>query len=295
MRIRAALVGLLVFAAGVASWATNAQSTDAATSAAPEYAPTMTFDVASVRVSSQDPNQPHAVGGSFQPNSASLHLENVQMYYMVTMAYGIHLYQVQGLPDWGWTSFNIEAKSDSAADDRFAKLDKKSATLEQEHMLQMLLADRFKLKARWETREGDVFDLVVAKGGSKLLTAGTLPPTKTEREWMSDSNFKQRPLHQENDGKGYDFVGHSCPIGDLVQMFGGQFGRPVINKTGLTGNYDFVVRYRDRFDSDRQPDDNDPMLPLDSAIQNDLGLKVERAKGPIQVLVIDHIEKPAEN
>ncbi|HEY5055145.1 MAG TPA: TIGR03435 family protein [Acidobacteriaceae bacterium] len=284
---------MLLTAVSCISGSIRAQ-TDAA-GASPAYQPTMTFDVASVRVSSQDPNQPHAVGGSFQANSASLRLENVQMYYMVTMAYGIHLYQVQGLPDWGWTSFNIQAKSDSAADDRLAKLDKGSVTLEQQHMLQALLADRFKLKAHWETREGDVFNLVIAKDGSKMLPAGSLQPTKTEREWMSDSNFKERPLHQENDGKGYDFVGHSCFIGDLVQMLGGQFGKPVINKTGLTGSYDFVVKYRGRFDSDRQPDDNDPMLPLDSAIQNDLGLKVERAKGPIRVLVIDHIEKPTEN
>jgi len=218
------------------------------------------------------------------------------MYYIVTMAYGIDEHQIQGLPDWGWTSFNIEAKSDSAADDRLAKLDKKSATLEQEHMLQMLLADRFKFKAHWETHEGDVFNLVQAKGGSKLLPAGSMPPTKMEQQWSSaDSNYKLRPLHQENDGKGYDFVGHSCPIGDLVQLLGGMFARPVIDKTGLTGNYDFVVKYRGRFDRDRPADDTDPMLPLDSAIQRDLGLKVENAKGPIRVLVIDHIEKPSEN
>jgi len=285
---------LVISAVGLSSISVHAQ---AAPADGPDsaYVPTMTFDVASVRVSPQDPNQPHSVGGGFRPNSASLHLENVQMYYMVTMAYGIDLHQVQGLPDWGWTSFNVEAKSDTAADDRLAKLDKKNATLEQGHMLQALLAGRFKLKTHWETHEGDVFNLVQAKGGSKLLPAGSLPPTKTEREWMGDGNYKQRPLHQENDGKGYDLVGHSCPITDLVQVLGGQFGRSMIDNTGLTGKYDFVVAYHGRFNTDRNADDTDPMLPLDSAIKAQLGLQVEKAKGPIRVLVIDHVEKPSEN
>lgn len=74
-----------------------------------------------------------------------------------------------------------------------------------------------------------------------------------------------------------------------------QFGRPVVDKTGLTGKYDFVLAYRGRWDRDRSADDMDPMPPLDRALQEELGLKVEAAKGPSRVLVIDHIEKPSEN
>ena len=73
------------------------------------------------------------------------------------------------------------------------------------------------------------------------------------------------------------------------------FGRPVSNKTGLTGTYDFVLKYKGQTDLDRSADDMDPTPPLDRALQEELGLKVEAAKGPVKVLVIDHVEKPSPN
>jgi uncharacterized protein (TIGR03435 family) len=74
-----------------------------------------------------------------------------------------------------------------------------------------------------------------------------------------------------------------------------QFGHPVFDKTGLTGKYDFTLRYHGTRLSDRKADDMDPVQPLDVAIQDQLGLKLKRTKGPVQILVIDHIEKPSEN
>ena len=81
----------------------------------------------------------------------------------------------------------------------------------------------------------------------------------------------------------------------FAEMLEGQFGRPVIDKTGLTGSYDFVVKYG--FDRGLQESADDPnALPtLDRALVEDLGLKVEAARGPIKKLVIDHVEKPSEN
>jgi uncharacterized protein (TIGR03435 family) len=102
-------------------------------------------------------------------------------------------------------------------------------------------------------------------------------------------------LHQVNDGQGYDFIAHGCSMPEWAAELTGQFGRPVIDKTGLTGKYDFVVKYKDRWDSDRAPDDPDPKPPLDRALREQLGLKVDAAKGPIKILVIDHLEKPSEN
>jgi uncharacterized protein (TIGR03435 family) len=81
----------------------------------------------------------------------------------------------------------------------------------------------------------------------------------------------------------------------LAKILTAQFGRPVIDKTGLTGKYDFVLKYRGRWDRDRNADDSDPTPPMDRALQEELGLKVEAAKGPSKVLVIDHLEKPSEN
>jgi uncharacterized protein (TIGR03435 family) len=73
------------------------------------------------------------------------------------------------------------------------------------------------------------------------------------------------------------------------------FGRPVNYKTGLTGKYDFLLKYKGRWDQDRPADDLDPTPPMDRALQEELGLKVEGTKGPVKVLVIDHIEKPSDN
>jgi uncharacterized protein (TIGR03435 family) len=160
-------------------------------------------------------------------------------------------------------------------------------------MFQALLAERFQLKTHWETKEGDVYNLVVAKGGQKMGPQGSMPPSALELK-----NFGDHPvpvLYQRNDGRGYDFLGHGCSMEDLVATLTGQFGRPVIDKTGLTGKFDFVLKYKGRWDRDRKADDMDPTPPMDRALVDELGLKVEAAKGPVKVLVIDQIEKPSEN
>lgn len=69
----------------------------------------------------------------------------------------------------------------------------------------------------------------------------------------------------------------------------------MIDMTKLTGKYDFVLKYRGRWDRDRNADDMDPTLPMDQALREELGLKVEAAKGPLKLLVIDHIDKPSRN
>ncbi len=295
MRVRVALVGLLVFVVGLPRGSASAQTAqaDAAAGTAPAYVPTMTFDVASVHATA--PADSYTVMASDDPHVSMVRLQNFAMFNLLTNAFGVQSYQLVGLPNWPPPAmFTVVAKSDAEMDAKLAKLSNEDARLEKQHALQALLADRFKLKVHWETRDGDVFDLVQTKGGSKLLPPGSLPLTPMEKQWAA-TDSKPRPLHQENDGRGYDWIGHSCPIGNLVSILSTMFGRPVMDKTGLTGNYDFVVKYYGRFDRDRPADDDDPMLPLDSAIQSGLGLKVENAKGPVRVLVIDHIEKPTEN
>jgi uncharacterized protein (TIGR03435 family) len=84
----------------------------------------------------------------------------------------------------------------------------------------------------------------------------------------------------------------------LATALTAQFGRPVHDKTGLTGKYDFLLRHYQIRESDRDNETNtDPNLPpsLESAVQDQLGLKLEPAKGPVTNLVIDHLEKPTDN
>jgi uncharacterized protein (TIGR03435 family) len=189
--------------------------------------------------------------------------------------------------------FVVEAKGGSDADAKIAALTGDQQWAEQQHMMQALLADRFKLKAHWETREGDVYTLLVAKGGPKLGAQGSMPLSAEEKEEIGYS--PEHPLFQNCDGNGCVFIAHGSAMDQWVGMLTALFGRPVIDKTGLAAKYDFVLKYKGRWDRDRPADDLDPTPPLDGALQRELGLKVEPAKGPIKVLVIDHIEKPSEN
>jgi uncharacterized protein (TIGR03435 family) len=255
----------------------------------------MTFDVASVRENKNaDPNAGITMRGSFEPHTTSLRVINWRIESLIAYAYGVDEYQIVGSPKWPWpTVFVVEAKGDSDADARIAALPADEQRMEQQHMSQALLAERFKLKTHWETKEGDVYNLVVAKGGSKLGSEGSTPPSADDLKIFKDRPVP--PLRQMNDGKGYDFIAHGCSMEQLAGMLKGQFARPVIDKTGLTGNYDFVLKYRGRWDRDRNADDLDPTPPMDRALQEELGLKVEAAKGFLKVLVIDHVEKPSEN
>ena len=93
------------------------------------------------------------------------------------------------------------------------------------HMFQALLAERFHLKTHWETKESDVYNLVVAKGGPKLGAQGSMPPSAQELK-----NFGDRPvpdLYQKNDGRAMDWVGHACPMDGLASIMTAMFGRPV--------------------------------------------------------------------
>ena len=255
------------------------------------YVPTMTFEVASIRQS--PPADSYIVGGSFSPHSSFFRATNLNVANLLAIAYDVRKDQIQGLSDWP-AMFNVQAKSDSAADQRFAQLTKDQEKMEQQHMLQTLLADRFKLKIHWETRQGPTYDLVVAKKGPKMQLAKGDPPSAEEQKMWGDRPIP--PLYQRRDSRGgFDFVARGCSMNDLAETLAGQFGRPVVDKTGLKGKYDFTLHYHDARLSDRSADDRDPTPPLDMAIQDQLGLKLEPAKGPIKLLVIDRIEKPSEN
>jgi uncharacterized protein (TIGR03435 family) len=259
--------------------------------AATPYTPTLTFDVASVRQSPEADS--YMVSGSFSPNSSSLRITNFDAMNLLSMAYGIRWDQISGMPAWH-AMFNIQAKSDPATDQRLATLTTAQQNLEHQHMLQALLADRFKLRIHWETRDGPTYNLVVAKSGPKLRPATSAPPTLEDLKFWGDHPIP--PLYQRGDSRAsFDFIAHAASMQDLVEVLSGQFGHPVTDKTGLDGKYDFILRYNQILSTDRGADDMNPIPPLETGIQDQLGLKLVPTRGPVQFLVIDHIEKPSEN
>lgn len=292
---------LILIALAVLTGSSSSAQVSTATKPAPSlvenarYIATMTFDVASVRENKDvDLNAGFAMSGRFVPHSTNLRLINWQIGTVISIAYGIGTYQIVGIPQWPWpTLFVIEAKGDSAADARMATLTEKQQLAEQQHMLQVLLEDRFKLKTHWAMKNGDVYNLVADKHGPKLNMAGSMPPSADELKYLGDHPVPT--LYQRNDGQGFDFIAHGCSMGEFVQTLAAMFGRPVNDKTSLTGKYDFVLKYKGQWDRERNPDDLDPMPPMDRALQDELGLKVVSAKGLVRTLVIDQIEKPSEN
>jgi uncharacterized protein (TIGR03435 family) len=288
--------GLMTLGAPSSLAQTGAATTQTpAASASVAYVPTMTFVVASVRENGNiDPRIGIMMSGWFVLHTTTFRAINWDIKNLISNAYGVDGSQIMGAPNWPpGTVFVIEAKGDSEENAKMATLTDDQQTAEQQHMMQALLEERFNLKTHWETREADIYHLVVAKGGPKLSSQGLMPPSADELK-----NFGDHPipsLYQKNDGQGYDFIAHGCSMDELVTVLTSQFGRPVIDKTGLTGKYDFVLKYKGRWDQDRPPDDMDPMPPIDRALTGELGLKVEAARGPKKVLVIDHIDKPSPN
>jgi uncharacterized protein (TIGR03435 family) len=150
------------------------------------------------------------------------------------------------------------------------------------------------LKVHWETREGQAYDLLVSKKGSKMQESKGESPNAEERKAWGDKPIPR--LYQRGDSRvGFDFVAHGASMSDITGMLAGQFGQPVVDKTGLTGKYDFILRYHGARLDDRKADDMDPVPTLDTVIQDQLGLKLKPTKAPKKILVIDHIEKPSEN
>jgi uncharacterized protein (TIGR03435 family) len=288
-KIGLVMAGLLAMTLqGLAQATPSLPNTDAA------YMPTLTFDVASIRQSPAADS--YYVSGNFSPGSSTLIVTNLRIEDLLSIAYASpgEYFRMSGVPEsLRGMRFNIQAKADDSGNEKLAKLNPKQEMLEQHHMLQILLAERFKLKTHWETREGDVYNLVL-KNPSKLHESKGEQPNAEEVKL-----FGSKPvpvLYQRGDSiSGFDYIAHGCSIKIVAAGLAGQVGRPVVDKTGLSGSYDFVLHYYGTTASNR--DDNEINLPppLETAIQEQLGIKLEPAKGPVPILIIDHVEKPSEN
>ena len=117
---------------------------------------------------------------------------------MIGIAYGVDQHQIVGVPKWPWpTVFVIEAKGDGEADAKLAALTGEQQWAEQQHMLQALLEDRFKLRTHWETKEGDIYNLVVAEGGPKLGAEGSHAAIRRRVEGVWESSVPTLHLPEE--------------------------------------------------------------------------------------------------
>lgn len=301
--VRICMRGVLLLIAGIGTrpaLLASAQATPASSSptdANAIYLPTLTFDVASIHES--PPADSFIVSFQNPAHSSLLRLTNNTVMHLIAIAYGLDFFNIEGGPDWvRRTNYLIEARSDSDADEKLARLSDGQARLEKQHMLQVLLADRFQLKMHTVTKEGTNYALVVAKKGSKLST-DPIPASTEEKARLGDRPAP--PLAQYGDGHlGYQFIGHRCTMKRLAEVLTGQMQAPVLDQTGLTGTYDFTLKYRGSLPpvtESRDPgsQDTEAWPPMITALPEQLGLRLEPVKGTVEVLVIDHIEKPSAN
>jgi uncharacterized protein (TIGR03435 family) len=188
-----------------------------------------------------------------------LRMVNMPLRPMIRFAYDMLMFKIVGGPDWMLSeNWDLEMKTDAATTDERRRV-----------LLQELLAERFKLKVHWDTREMQKYRLVVSK------TAKLREP---------DPKLKQGVWYRPG-----SFDGRAITISDLCFYLKNHLQIEVDDATGLTGKYDLKFEWAP---DPSLPDDTAPSLF--TAIQ-EFGLKLVSIKGPVKVLVIDHVEKPTEN
>lgn len=233
----------------------------------------LTFDVASIR-----PTKPGTVAGMIKaiPGGHGYTAQNVPVKLMISLMYKVPMRQIEGGPDWLNTErFDIEARADG------------TYSLDDLHtMFQNLLADRFNLKFHKENREGNVYALTVDPAGLKMKS----------NDSAENFNIPLIPRDQTT------FVGTRVPMPYLSWWLGQQVQRderPVIDKTGLSGYWDFTLSFLPPLPPDISRDDLPPEVrdkpSIFDAVRDQLGLKLEAQRGPVEHFVVDHVERPSEN
>jgi uncharacterized protein (TIGR03435 family) len=252
--------------------------------ATPDYTPTLTFDIASIRLSPGVTNGGMKVGVKSPPHSSVFEVSNFPIKALLQTAYGFGT-PISGGPDWlSDTYLDIHAKSDPSMDAQMAKLTDDQSKAEKMHMLQALLAERFNLKAHLETRDSSVFALLPAKGGIKVHPVKIDPGAPTP-------GLQGGGVNTRGGAQGLEFDAKAMSPNGICALLSSQIEAPVIDRTGLTGYFDFDLQ----FGRDWSAGNPQSWPDIFTAVQEQLGLKLERTRASVPVLVIDHIDKPTAN
>jgi uncharacterized protein (TIGR03435 family) len=242
------------------------------------------FEVASIK-----PSQPGQTRYGIRPAPGGERYlaSNVTLKLLITVAYRIKADQVAGGPAW----------MDADRYDMNAKAERPSSVDELHLMLQELLADRFKLRFHRESRELPIYALTVDKEGPKLKA----------HEAQSAGDPWIEPTVDQNAGERLKTTWHAkfAPMDFFAWRLSLFMDRPVVNQTKLDGGYDFDLSFTQELPQPPQgtpagavflggPGDGSNSTIAES-IRQQLGLKLEREKGPVDIIVIDHAEKPVEN
>jgi uncharacterized protein (TIGR03435 family) len=244
--------------------------------APPAGAKVLTFEVATIKPTARTDG-----AWRLQPTPDGYTGMDISLLKLVGEAYGIYgVKLITGGPPWiDRDKFDLEAKFNAAEIPDANKL----TFRQRADMLQPFLADRFRLKVHRETKEFPVYNLVIAKGGPKLK--------QTKPEQVTQGVGGASCLFRRSRG-GYIQV-QDCMPKDLEDQLRFATGRTVIDKTGITTRSDFELRWTPDDTPTDSPEASAPSIF--TALQEQLGLKLEPAIAPLNILVIDSAERPSEN
>jgi uncharacterized protein (TIGR03435 family) len=296
-----ATVGTLVVALPIVFGLLTATPSRAQSQAQDTAAPAHMYEVASIK-----PNKSGSMMIRMMMKLDGFSATGATLDMLIQDAYQVHDFQIVGASGWlNSEKYDIEAKTDAATVEELNKLNPDQRVRETRSMIQALLADRFKLTLHRETKELPVYALVIAKNGPKLHEA---KPGDTYPNGIKGPDGKLGAGMMFMAGNG-NVTGQGMSITNLVHLLSQQLERTIVDKTGLTANYDFTLKWTPdesegamfKGPGGGAPPGGSPPPPdaagpsIFTAIQEQLGLKLESQKGPVEVLVIDHVEKPSEN
>jgi uncharacterized protein (TIGR03435 family) len=241
----------------------------------PSHVRGQSVTVASFEVASIHPSAP-GTAWNFRESGDAMTLVGVTARVLIADAYGMDTPKIVGGPSWiDSTKYDLNAKFDPSVAAKLAPLSPQERMNQILPMLRPVLAERFGLKAHPETREMRAYALVLAKGRPKFSSVPVASGVADQKEVQAKYNGHQWTVNRE-------------PMSFLALQLSRipDIGRNVIDQTGLKGDYKFTFDWSSK---------TDPDVSVFTALEEQLGLKLEPAKAPVDVFVIDHIEQPSEN
>jgi bla regulator protein BlaR1 len=247
----------------------------------PPTTPTVlpSFDVASIKPDHLDGHHTRV-----SSDANSLMASGLTLKRLMELAYNVKDFQISGGPGWvDSETYAVQAKIDDAVVEELRKLPPRERYEQFRLRVQSLLADRFKLKVSHSSKELSIYALVLTKGGPKFS------PASGDAQNLSTNNG--------------NLTARAETISHFADWLSGLVGRKVVDKTGLQEKYDFAMTFTRRQDLTAPvPADASQAAPspdsgpsIFTALQEQLGLKLESQKGPVETLIIESVEKPSEN
>jgi uncharacterized protein (TIGR03435 family) len=254
------------------------------------------------------------------PPTGRVNIVGMTFRTLLSISYGVQDYQIIGGPAWlAADRFDVQASPSADYQPQPAApcLARNCPPTPVQIMMQGLLADRFQLKLHRETRELPAFDLTIAKSGFKLKEAlagpgaeppESLPPPPPGTPPPVTAAALPTPPPGIAMGFPFGFAASRVEFRALVRHLEEILARPVIDKTGIKGVYDFKLVFSREGLSNNEPttppsttgggpglNASDPRPSIFTALQEELGLRLEASRGPVEVLIIDSVQKPSEN